>query len=194
MRVCPPDRGKSGFTLIELVIVLLLIAVMTAVIIPEMKGAFEGELLRATSRTLANGLGLAYSQSISLNQQHRLRVDRESHRYRIERLARHETEGSGFVPARGIPGAEAALDERIRIEFREPGTSLEDEARERAPAIDDRMTGREAPLDSIAFFPDGRAQGMEIWLRDRTGFGLALKVDPITARVRVVELERERAP
>ena len=159
-----------------------------------MKGTFEGELLRSTSRTLANGLGLAYSQSISLNQQHRLIIDKTTNRYRIERLARGEEEGNGFVQVKRVPGAEAELDERIQIEFREPGTSVEDEARESAPTINERSNDESEPTDSVLFYPDGRAQEKEIWLRDRTGFGLALKINPITARVSVTKLEREKAP
>jgi prepilin-type N-terminal cleavage/methylation domain-containing protein len=194
MRVCPSSSRTSAFTLIELVIVLVLISIMTAMIIPEMKGTFEGELLRGTSRTLANGLGLAYSQSVSLNQQHRLIIDQERNRYRIERLARNEEEGSGYVQVKGVPGAEAELDGRIRIEFREPGITPDDEARESAPVIDDQTMGEKTPRNSITFYPDGRAQKLEIWLRDRTGFGLALKVNPITSRVSVTQIERERAP
>src|ERR1022692_2607980 len=44
---CPRSLGRSstsGFTLIELMVVIVLIAVMTAMIIPEMKGTFEDAL------------------------------------------------------------------------------------------------------------------------------------------------------
>ena len=44
--------------------------------------------------------------------------------------------------------------------------------------------------DAITFYADGTADVCEILLQDRDGFRLALRINPATARVRVVELER----
>src|SRR6266446_1993484 len=65
-------RG-SGFTLMEIMVVLVLLAIMAAVIIPEMKGSFEDALLRSNARKLADVFNLAYSRAVSLNQLHRVR-------------------------------------------------------------------------------------------------------------------------
>ena len=192
MQIRPPVGRNNAFTLIELVVVLVLIGIMAAVIVPEMRGTFEGEVLRSTSRNLANALGLAYSQSVSLNQRHRLVIDTEKSRYRIERLSRSEEEGSGFVPLQNVSGAEGRLDERIRIEVHEPASNGEEEGRNNAMMA--QPDAEPQPRNSVTFMPDGRAQAAEIRLRDRTGFGLALRVNPITARVRVVELKREVNP
>lgn len=195
MRLQPPVKDQArGFTLIELMVVLVLIAVLTAVMIPEMRGTFENEQLRATSRELIRGLGIAHSQSITVNQSHRLIIDRERNRYRVERLARAEDAGTGFVPARGVPGAEGAWNERITIEFRPPPGAAADGGGTTASASAARPAeagGASAP-NIIRFHPDGTADGAEIHLRDRAGFGLALRLNPITARVRVVELEQRR--
>jgi prepilin-type N-terminal cleavage/methylation domain-containing protein len=43
---------QRAFTLIELMVVIVLIGIMTAMIIPEMKGTFEEALLRSTAREL----------------------------------------------------------------------------------------------------------------------------------------------
>ena len=43
----------------------------------------------------------------------------------------------------------------------------------------------------IAFYPDGTADAARLMLRDREGFRLALRINPITARVHIVEMERE---
>src|SRR5437762_12722038 len=42
--------SRLGFTLIELMVVIVLGAIMAAAIIPEMKGTYEDALLRAASR------------------------------------------------------------------------------------------------------------------------------------------------
>ncbi|HAV62769.1 MAG TPA: type II secretion system protein GspH [Verrucomicrobiales bacterium] len=191
----PHQQRASGFTLIELVVVLVLMAVLTAMIIPEMRGTLEGELLRSTSRELVRGLSLAHSQSITVNQQHRFVIDSERREYRVERFARSLDEGSGFSLVRDVPGARGGLNERVTIEYRPPeagGAMVEAEADQFTPT---------APQDAVAnpggtvirFFPDGTADGGELHLRDRQGFGLALRLNPITARVQAVELERRRA-
>ena len=46
----PRHGGTPGFSLIELMVVIILIGVMAAMIVPEMKGSYEDVLLRATSR------------------------------------------------------------------------------------------------------------------------------------------------
>jgi hypothetical protein len=43
----------------------------------------------------------------------------------------------------------------------------------------------------IAFYPDGTADGREILLQDREGFRRVLRLNPITASVQIVELERK---
>jgi len=182
--------ARSGFTLIELVIVLVLITIMTAMIIPEMRGTYEGELLRSTSRELVRGLSLAHSQSITLNQRHRLVIDREKNRCRVERFARGEEEGNGYVPVRGLPGAEAALSDKITIEMKAPGEAADGEGSAVNGPGDPPSVTTAFPGMAVEFLPDGTAQAMEIHLRDRGGFGYALRVSPITARVKVVELER----
>src|SRR5438552_14946942 len=62
---------SRAFTLIELMVVLVLIGILTAVMIPEMRGSYEDAMLRSTSRELINVCHLAYSQAVSLNQVHR---------------------------------------------------------------------------------------------------------------------------
>ena len=47
------------------------------------------------------------------------------------------------------------------------------------------------PPDTISFYPDGTADAAIILLQDRGGFRLGLKLNPITARVHVFELEHQ---
>ena len=53
-----------------------------------------------------------------------------------------------------------------------------------------RMRG-EGLQDAISFYPDGTADDREIELRDPDGYGLALRVNPVTSRVQLIELERQ---
>ena len=183
--------GTQGFTLIELMVVLVLIGIMSAMIIPEMKGTFEEALLRSTGRELVNAFGLAYSQAVTVNQLHRVRLDLKSGRYFVERTVREGERGRGFVTVRDLRGGEGTLDTRISIKIRRPDEAPSG-ARDQEPTFvsgdDLRSRNRD---EVIAFYPDGTADSGEFVLRDREGFGLSLRINPTTAQVRIVELERE---
>jgi type II secretion system protein H len=186
----PPDY-LAAFTLIELMVVIVLIGIMTALILPEMKGTYEDALLRSTSRELVSVCSLAASHAVSVNQAYRLRLDRKTGHYSIERRASDRGPEDRFVSAREVPGGEGKLDTRIAIEIHNSG----DEATEGAQQEPAQFPGSGAPSerrdDGITFYPDGTADASEIVLRDRDGFRLALRINPVTARVRIIELARE---
>jgi type II secretion system protein H len=181
-------RGRGGFTLIELMVVIVIIGIMTAMIIPEMKGSYEDALLRSTSRDLINVFDLAYSRAVSLNQVRRVRLDENTGHYMVEKRVMSNGR-EDFVPAGDVPGEKGELDSRISIEFHRPGENTADSSA-RSSAL---MSSTPLPMNgaAIAFYPDGTADAGEFVLRDRQGFRLALRINPITARVHVVELERE---
>src|SRR5664279_2206826 len=107
----------SAFTLIEVMVVMVLIGIMTAMILPEMKGTYEDALLRSTGRELVSVCGLASSHAVSVNQAHRLHLDPKTGHYSIEKgTSDRRTEGRP-VTAREVPGGEGELDTRIAIEI-----------------------------------------------------------------------------
>jgi prepilin-type N-terminal cleavage/methylation domain-containing protein len=194
-----------AFTLIELMVVLVLIGILTAVMIPEMRGTYEDAMLRSTGRELINVCHLAYSQAVSLNQVHRIKLDERTGKYFVEKRIRETELGGDFEPLKDIPGSQGELDTRIKIQIHsvseEPGVApAGDEsggvpAPEPAPAADaassqTSLTPAEIN-EGIAFYPDGTADAREIVLRDREGFRLGLRISAVTARIQIVELPRE---
>lgn len=177
----PVNNRWAAFTLIELMVVLIVIAIMSAVIVGEMSGSFQDALLRSSSRQLISVFNLASSRAISVNRLYRVRFDRVTGRYFVEKHAR----GDIFVPTRDVPGSEGALDSRISIRVQESG-----EIETPSPDMETDRPER-ASDNAVNFYPDGTTDGREIELRDRDGFGLALRVSPITARVEIIELERQ---
>jgi len=181
-------RARTAFTLIELMVVIVIIGIMTAMIIPEMKGSYEDALLRSSSRDLINVFDLAYSRAVSLNQIRRVRIDESTGHYMVEkRLMSNGRED--FIPAGDVPGEKGELDSRISIEFHRPGETTAEPSGPSSAL----MSAAAPPMNgaAITFYPDGTADAGEFVLRDRQGFRLALRINPITARVDVVELERE---
>jgi hypothetical protein len=81
------------------------------------------------------------------------------------------------------------IDPRITVEFRQSNQDFSDEARQAAPTIQDDSAFADHD-EAIVFYPDGTADAREILLQDRDGFRLALRINPTTARVQIVELER----
>lgn len=176
-------HGPGGFTLMEMMVVLVLIAILTATIIPEMKGTFEDTLLRSTGRDLVNVIELASSRAISLNQTLRVRLDAISGRYQIERHVR-QSAAEDFEPLKDVAGGKGNLDKRISVQiFRLAGDSSATAAGEEALVPDEEQ--------ALTFYPDGTADSALIELKDRAGFRLGLRVNAITSRVTILEPARE---
>jgi hypothetical protein len=166
----------------ELLVVCLLIAVMAALIIPEMRGSFEDAVLRSSGRKLMDVFAVAYCRAVSLNQLHRVRLDKESGEYLIEKQVGDGQEESDFEPANDIPVFKGQIDRRISLEIRKTEPEFPEEA-------DSEMQLQPPISDGICFYPDGTADGYDILLRDRMGFKLTLQISPITGRVHVMDSE-----
>lgn len=172
-------RPAAAFTLMELMVVIVLISIMTAMIIPEMKGSYEDALLRSTGRELAGVLSLAASRAVSQNQAHYVLWDAKTGHYQVA-SRQHVSGREEMVPLRDVAGGEGKLDKRISIHIlptSEMGVPAE--AADPSEARVDR--------DSIAFFPDGTAEAVEIQLRDRAGFQLVMQLNPVTGRIHLSE-------
>jgi type II secretion system protein H len=183
-------RIPKGFTLIELMVVVAIIGIMTALIVPQMQGTYQDAVLRASGRKLVDAFTLASSHAITLSQPHRVRIDLKTGRYAVEGKVLASQNGAGPVPIKDIPGGAGEIDKRVTVQIQ---NSKEDsaEASDQGPAF---VTGEDLRIrkreEAISFYPDGTADAAEILLRDREGFRLALRINPVTARVHLVEMER----
>jgi len=188
-----PYGGKSlsrqssrAFTLVELMVVLVLIGILTAMIIPEMKGTLEEELLRSSSRQLIDVFSIASSRAVSLNQLHQVRFEPKTGRYQVERRVRQQGRDE-FVSLKDVPGCEGRIDPRIAVEVRVASQPQTSESNDESP----EQPGQSDEAQTLAFYPDGTADPGVIMLQDRSGFRVALRLNPVTARVQVAELERQ---
>jgi type II secretory pathway pseudopilin PulG len=170
-------------------VVIALIGILSAMIIPEMKGTYGDALLRSTGRDLVSVFNLASSRAISLGQAHRVRLDVRAGRYSVERRLRERGSQSEFIAAKELPGGEGPLDGRIAIEVRKPAEPAEEPWESGPePGPEAAAAGRSPDIE---FYPDGTAQAAEVLLRDRDGFRLCLRVSPVTAGVKLIDLGRE---
>ncbi len=179
-------RIPAAFTLIELMVVITLVAILSAVLIPEMRGSFEGALLRGASRKFIDLFGLANGRAVALQQTHRIRLNRVTGRFVLERQTSQTRRATGFVPVRELSGSEGMIDHRIAFELRPTGAAAADPN----PSLPRREPAMTPPTDTLNFYPDGTADAAELTLRDQAGFRVLLRLNPTTARVRVSSLSR----
>ncbi len=179
----------AGFTLIELMVVISLIAILSAVIIPEMRGSFKDAVLRGASRKFIDVFGLANGRAVALHQIHRVRLERLKGQFVLERQTTRGGRTARFVPVREISGGEGTLNPHVTFELH---PTLSDPAAPAAsePAVRRSETSIGRTLEAITFYPDGTADAAELVLRDDAGFRLSLRLNPVTARVRVTVPDR----
>jgi len=177
----------SGFTLIELMVVLAVIAIMTALIIPEMRGTLEEARLRSSARSLVAACEAANSRAITHNQRQQLLLEIRTGGYTLRSGADGQPQQANG--AGDDAPIEGQIDSHVAMQF-ETGDAMEVEAdKTSAPASRREPSPQRRPA-GISFYPDGTADPATIVLRDQEGFRLALQIQSITARVRLVELPR----
>ncbi len=171
-----------GFTLVELMVVIIVVSILTAVMVPQFTGTHEEELLRAAGRDLVGAMKYASSQAVTRHQVHRLHIDPRKGAFWLEAETR-------FRDFERISEGAGRMDERITVFVRSSRAVLETGTSEIPPPLPEE--GDPVPPEVIRFRADGTADGREIELRDRSGFGLRLVVNPVTSRILLIRLDRE---
>jgi general secretion pathway protein H len=86
-RPSPPRRGHDGpapgFTLVELMVVLVIAAALAAVAVPNFLPAINASRMRAAANDVASALRHARGQALSRGQEAVFSLDVEKHRYTV---------------------------------------------------------------------------------------------------------------
>jgi type II secretion system protein H len=171
---------RSGFTLVELMVVLVLIGIFTGLIVGEMRGTYEDALLKSVARKLVAAANFAGSQAVSTGQPLVLNISAAQSEFVIHKLGARENPKNLIDQGR--------LDDRIVVLVREQEPAPSDE-RNDAPIAEEQATKQ----DDIAFYADGTADSREILLRDRMNKELLLRINSTTGRIRIVDPDAEAA-
>ena len=189
MKRAPETGGAgvppAGFTLIELLVVITLMAILSAAILPDMRGTYTHATLRAAGRDLASLCALAASRAVSFNQVHRVHLDPATGRFRLEQRPRAARRDTAFVPVRDVPHVHGQLDARLTARIATHADAADTSQSPRPGLPHDGSAAGDPPADALVFYPDGTADPGAILLRHRDGSGLLLRVNPATARVRI---------
>ena len=76
-----PDGTDQGFTLVELIVVMVLITMMTAIAIPKIRSSLFSNELRATARRFIGLVAETGQEARSKRTEVRLRFDRQQHQF-----------------------------------------------------------------------------------------------------------------
>jgi type II secretory pathway pseudopilin PulG len=176
-RVAPPSacyirlklsRTTSGFTLLELAVLLLIIGLVLAIAMPRFR-AFQGAELRSESRRLAARSHYLYEEAGAQKVLLRLNLDLNRNTYFVTRLDPWAPSPS-FVPEKGPAGGVVSIsaDVRLRDVWVEGGGLFRN------------------GIVGCQFYPNGIADAAVIHLLSRKGEVITLGIDPSSGAVAII--------
>lgn len=166
-RRVPPAAG--GFTLLELIAVLVLISTVLAIAAPSLRGFARGRQTADAAAHLLALTRLARSRAASWGCCHRLNIDPETGTYWLTMQ-----EGGAFVEIETDFGREYRLPSGVSIAVDEPSAS--------------------EPPWVIEFHPDGRCDAVTIRLTGLRGDVLDVACASASERFRIISPEQGPRP
>lgn len=145
-------RNAAGVTLLELLVVLMIVAIVTAIVIPTLGGGVSNTELRGAARSLASGLRLARSEAVSQRRETFLVLDVAGRRFKVDRDPQEHALPRG-VELKLFTAQKDLVDDKVgSIRFYPDGGSnggrITVGSGERKYEVDvDWLTGRVAILD-----------------------------------------------
>ncbi len=119
----PGGKRNRGFTLLELLVVLLIVSLLIAVVPPLFSGAVPGTKLKAAARDLAVALRLARNQSITHNVETQVHLNLESPAYSIGNQEPHPLPAGVELEVVSAPGQSVVPTTRHVVRFFSDGSS-----------------------------------------------------------------------
>jgi len=151
MSISYPGSNK-GFSLLEVIVVVVLMAAASAIVLPSFSGAFAGLQVETAGRDMATVMKQA--RSYAIGRQHPYRIMIPLHEYSNEAVE--------YVLADEYGRAIKVLSLPEGVRF-----------------VSGDRHGRALP-ESVSFYPSGRSSGGVFYLSNEQGKQVRIIVDPIT--------------
>jgi type II secretion system protein H len=181
---------NDGFTLVELVIVLVIMGFIFAIAGPAIMRGLSGATLKTATKKVASALRYARSQAVNRAQPYSVIVDQEQNRLVIRNIptapAAGELEGLAEDAAEDEIEEAAVKQELKRIDLKV--FSLPEGVTFKDVIIGGKeINGRNDEIAQLFFFPDGTTQGGELSLVDTRELAFTIAVDFLTGVVSIEE-------
>jgi type II secretion system protein H len=165
MRTTSATGSRTGFTLIELSVVVFIIALVLAVAAPRFVRAYHVQLLNDAARTFATTCQYARIQAVAQQRPATVHVDVDRQRFWLTQE---------LTPAEGEPG-----EHTLKAHELSPRVTL---VRAEQPAAEEP----DAKQAAVTFYPNGTCDEATVVFRgvDRNR-GLAATLDPLTGKAAV---------
>jgi prepilin-type N-terminal cleavage/methylation domain-containing protein len=195
----PPGEGEAGFSLIELLVVVALMALIGTMAIPSISNVFKISL-GSTTRDLATTIRYAYNAAMMTKKVHRLVYDLKENRYWVEvgpqsMLMETEETRAKAERARRFAKSDEDKEEEEKASSAFSLASYVTRKKNDLPrgvTYEDVTT--EQTKDPITegtaythFFPHGIIEQTVIHLKDTSNHRATLIVAPLVGRTKVIE-------
>ena len=174
-----PRRSNAGFTLLELVIVVILVAIVMALSVPRLSGTLGSTGITAGTRQVASMLRYARGRAVMDRLRYRVDLDLDAGEYWLTCEEDPIKKRGAFKPVGGNLGRRRSLPGSATFgEFHNGAKELRSSRDE-----DGSIRG-----DGIVFYPDGRGDPARLVVQGREGRrGYTIEVLPALGRVTLRE-------
>ncbi len=167
----PGDRSsQSGFTLLELAVVIFIMALMFTLVVPY-TGGYRKARLKSEARRLAGRASYLFDEASSQKVFLRLVFDLDHQVYGVMRLDPYALPTPSFTPDRSSAGAPVRMPPAIAI---------------RDVTVGDLGTFSAGTI-ATQFYPEGYVDATLIHMIDLSGHVMTLVFNPVTGRVSIAE-------
>ena len=185
-----PANCSAGFTLVEVILVVVIMAIIAGISTPFFAGATRGAKLKTAGRSISQAARYARFKAISSEQEMRLVINPDTMELIVGPIGNSKNEESD---------GKVDLDILDRLGYLEDGneditTVVKTEVRRVLPAglsisdfenksaKDDTAFGE---LMVVRFYPNGQSESFEMTLTEKGKARIELENDPITSKVSV---------
>lgn len=180
-------QTRKGFSLVEMMVVIVLIAIMSSMIIPQMSGNHKDSLLKTTARDIVQTLRVAHTQAVTQGKRHWFKINQGLGQFRVEALKKGANAQFILTPVDGVYGASGEIKKGVFVSIQNAKrASPEVNPTYEEAFIKNQQMGSQSGLESgICFHPDGTADRVIIILTDDDGFALNIEINHLTSRVSI---------